>query len=144
MDKHGIDFMDVLRGRDFLKRKVVESIQDGESFDHVRGRIEKELESLRPALEAVDATLVGALDTSRHKVMHQVETLRMKYVNAAAKRNETVERHLESIANSLFPEKKLQERVINITSFLVRYGDAIIEQLQKNLNLDTQHQLLRI
>src|SRR5438093_2764888 len=101
--------MVVFRGREFLKRKVVEAVQDGELFDHVRTRIEQELESLRPALEAVDATLVGALDTSLSKAAHQVETLRTKYVSAAAKRNETVERHLESIANSLFPDKKLQE-----------------------------------
>jgi uncharacterized protein YllA (UPF0747 family) len=145
LDKYGIDLMDVFRGREFLKRKVVEAVQDGELFDHVRKRIEQELESLRPALEAVDATLVGALDTSRNKAAHQVETLRTKYVNAAAKRNETVERHLESIVNSLFPDKKLQERMINITSFLARYGNGVIEQLQKSLSVEAhQHQIVRI
>jgi len=145
LEKYGIDFMDVFRGREFVKRKVVEAVQDGELLDHVRTRIDQELESLRPALEAVDATLAGALDTSRNKVAHQIETLRTKYVNAVAKRNESVERHLEAITNSLFPEKKLQERLINITSFMVRYGPGVVEQLQKSLSLDVhQHQLVRI
>ena len=145
LEKYGISFLDVFRGREFLKRKAVESIQDGELFDHVGTRVEEEMELLRPVLDAVDPTLLGALDTSRHKMLHQVEALRTKYVNAATKRNETVERHLESIGTSLFPEKKLQERVINITSFILRYGVGIIERLEQNLSLDTkQHQLLEI
>ena len=145
LEKYDISFMDVFRGPEFLKRKAVEATQDGALFDHVRERVEAEMESLHSVLGTVDPTLLGALDTSRHKMLHQVETLRTKYVNAATKRNETVERHLESIGNSIFPEKKLQERVINITSFLARYGVGIIERLEQNLSLDTrEHQVLEI
>jgi uncharacterized protein YllA (UPF0747 family) len=103
------------------------------------------LESLRPALSAIDPTLVGALDTSQQKVLHQVEGLRTKFVNAEARRNDTLERHLETIANSVFPEKKLQERVLNITSFLVRYGVSILPRLDQMLQLDSRdHQVVEI
>ena len=98
LEKYDISFMDVFRGPEFLKRKAVEATQDGALFDNVRERVEAEMESLRSVLGTVDPTLLGALDTSRHKMLHQVETLRTKYVNAATKRNETVERHLESLA----------------------------------------------
>src|SRR5439155_22967112 len=126
LKKYDMEFLEVFRGRDFMVRKAVATVQGVELFDHVRDRLSAELESLRPALNAVDPTLAGALDNSRQKVLHQVETLRTKFVNAEARRNETLERHLESITNSLFPEKKLQERVINITSFLARYGVSLI------------------
>ena len=77
--------------------------------------------------------------------MHQVEALRTKFVNAEARRNETLERHLETIANSLFPEKKLQERVLNVTSFLARYGLGFISRLQESLTLDSrEHQVVDI
>jgi uncharacterized protein YllA (UPF0747 family) len=103
------------------------------------------LESLRPALNAVDATLAGALDNSRQKVLHQVETLRTKFVNAEARRNETLERQLEAVSNLLFPEKKLQERVINVTSFLVRYGLGFICLLEDAVDLDSrEHQAIEI
>jgi uncharacterized protein YllA (UPF0747 family) len=145
LEKYGIEFTDAFRGKEFLKRKAVEAVQDGELFDRASARIGEEIEALRPALNAVDPTLIGALETSRHKVLHQMEALRTKYVNAAAKRNETVERHLDSIANSLFPEKKLQERVINITSFLVRYGLGVVGNLEKKLGLDVgEHQVVEI
>jgi len=52
---------------------------------------------------------------------------------------------LETIANSIYPEKKLQERVINVTSFLVRYGLAFLPRLEKLLSLDSrQHQVVEI
>jgi uncharacterized protein YllA (UPF0747 family) len=104
-----------------------------------------ELESLREALNAVDPTLSGALDNSRQKVLHQVETLRTKFVNAEARRNDTLERHLDSVLNSFFPEKKLQERVINITSFLVRYGLGFIRRLEEELDVDSrEHQVIEL
>ena len=49
------------------------------------------------------------------------------------------------MANSLFPEKKLQERVVNVTSFLVRYGSSFIAKLQEELTLDSkEHQVVEI
>ena len=145
LKKYGIDFMDVFRGRDFLLRKAVASVQGVEVFDRVRDKIGAELDMLSPALSAVDATLGGALDTSRQKILHQVEALRTKFVNAEARRNETMERQLESITNSIFPEKKLQERVINISSFLVRYGFGFTRRLEEALSLDSrEHQVIEI
>src|SRR5262249_5068247 len=129
LEKYDIGLDDVFHGRDFLKRKAVEKVQDGEVFDHFRQSLESQMAALRPVFSSVDPTLLGALDTSVSKINHQVEALRTKYVNAVTKRNETMERHLEAIANSLFPEKKLQERMLNITSFLSRYGFGITGRL---------------
>jgi uncharacterized protein YllA (UPF0747 family) len=143
--KYEVQFQDVLRGRDVIRRKAVASVQGVEVFDNMRDRISADLESLRPALNVVDPTLVGALDTSRQKILHQIETLRTKFVNAEARRNETLERHLEAIANSLYPDKKLQERVINVSSFLVRYGFDFIRRVEEVLSLDSrEHQVIEL
>jgi uncharacterized protein YllA (UPF0747 family) len=145
LKKYELQFEEMFRGRDFIRRKAVASVQGVELFDLVRDRLIAELESLRPSLNAVDPTLIGALDNSRQKVLHQVETLRTKFVNAEARRNETLERQLDTVTNSIFPEKKLQERVINITSFLVRYGMGFIHLLERELDLDSrEHQVIQI
>ena len=145
LKKYDMEFLDAFRGRESMKRKAVASVQGVELFDGVRDRLSAELESLRAPLNAVDPTLAGALDNSRQKMLYQVETLRTKFVNAEARRNDMLERHLEMIGNSLFPEKKLQERVINITSFLARYGFGFIERLEEVLSLDSrEHQVIEI
>jgi uncharacterized protein YllA (UPF0747 family) len=145
LKKYEIDFLDVFRSKDFLRQKAVASVHGVDVFDNVRDRVSAELESLRPALNAVDATLAGALDTSRQKILHLVEALKTKFVNAETRRNETLERHLEAIANSIFPEKKLQERVINVNSFLVRYGFGFVRRLEEVLSLDSrEHQVIEI
>jgi len=145
LKKYDLQFQDMFRGRDFVRRKAVANVQGVEIFDLVRDRLMTELESLREALNAVDPTLSGALDNSRQKVLHQVETLRTKFVNAEARRNDTLERHLDSVLNSFFPEKKLQERVINITSFLVRYGLGFIRRLEEELDVDSrEHQVIEL
>jgi len=145
MEKYGIGLLDVFQGRDSLKRKSVSAVYDIELFNRIRGRLEEDLQSLRGLLGAMDSTLLGALDTSQRKAVYQLESLRTRYINAAAKRDEMLERHLEGIGNSLYPEKKLQERMLNITSFLVRYGVGMIRRLDESLNLDTrQHQLVEI
>jgi uncharacterized protein YllA (UPF0747 family) len=145
LKKYDMEFLDAFRGREFIKRKAVSNVEGVELFDIVRDRLAADLESLRPALNAVDPTLAGALDTSRQKVLHQVEALRTKFVNAEARRDETLERHLDSILNSLSPEKKLQERVINVTSFLARYGLGFVGRLEEALQLDSrEHQVIDV
>lgn len=145
MEKYGLELEDVFRGREHLRKKVVSAIQDDEAFQRLRKILETELESLRPSLNAADGTLSGALDTSRKKIVHQVESLHDKYVLAVSRKNETIERHMDSICNSLFPDKKQQERVLNITPFIARYGLSIIPRLMDCLRLDTrEHQVVEL
>jgi uncharacterized protein YllA (UPF0747 family) len=144
-DKYGLDLEDVFRGRDHLRRKMVSTTEDDSAFNRVTDAIEAELASLSPLLTAVDETLGGALETSRQKVKHQLESLHSKYVNAVSRRNELIERHLDSVCNSLFPEKKQQERVINVSSFVARYGSEIVSRLMDSLSLDTrEHQVVEL
>jgi hypothetical protein len=56
-----------------------------------------------------------------------------------------MERHLDAVCNSLFPEKKQQERVLNISSFVSRYGLGVIPRLVESLSLDTrEHQVVEL
>src|SRR5207244_6249484 len=91
LKKYNMEFTDVFRGRDFMRRQAVRTVQAADIFDSARDRMTSELESLRPALDAVDSTLVGALDTARQRILQQGESLRTKFVTAEARRQETLE-----------------------------------------------------
>lgn len=143
--KYGFDFSDVLQGREHLKRKAVQSVQGADLFRTAKAGVVEQVESLRTTLLAVDPTLGGALDTARQKMMYQVEALETKFINAEAKRNEVMEKQLDLIVHSLFPDKKLQERYLNVTSLISRYGPGVLKHLEDALDLDsTQHQLIEI
>jgi uncharacterized protein YllA (UPF0747 family) len=144
-EKYSLSLEDVFHGRESLRRKILSTTEDDQAFGRVKSNLENELESLRPLLGAVDETLIGALETSRQKVLHQLESLHSKYVYAVSRRNETLERHLDAMCNSLFPEKKQQERVLNISSFIARYGLEIVPRLLDSLSLDTrEHQVVEL
>lgn len=144
-DKYGIELEDVLQGREHLRKKVVGALDEGDPFEKVQKLVQDELEALRPRLISTDSTLTGALDTAKQKIGHQVEALKGKYVSAAARRDETVLRHLETLSNSLFPDKKPQERVLNVASFLARYGPSVVSNLTNSVRVDTHaHQVVAI
>jgi uncharacterized protein YllA (UPF0747 family) len=144
-EKYALQLEDVFRGRDFLRRKVVSATEDDKAFARVSSSISDQLNALQPLLGSVDETLVGALETSRQKVLHQVESLHSKFVNAVSRRNELLDRHIDAICNSLFPEKKQQERILNVSSFVARYGIGMIPRLRDSLSLDTrEHQVVEL
>ena len=57
LNKYEMEFLDVFRGRDFLRRKAVASVQGVEVFDRVRDQIGASWNRCGLRLNAVDPTL---------------------------------------------------------------------------------------
>ncbi len=145
MRKFELEFSDVFQGREFLKRRAVGSVQGVDLFAKVKESVGESVELLRAMLTAVDPTLVGALETSKQKMVYQVDALETRFVNAETRRNEVMEKQLELIGHSIFPDKKFQERLFNIVSFAARYGVGFVKRLEQAVSLDsTQHQIIEI
>ncbi len=143
MRTHGLGIEDVFKGPDHLRRKAVRAAGDTDAFGRARGRVVESIESLRPLLEGVEPTLGGALDNALRKVRHQLDSLETRFVNASIRRDAVVERHLAGISSRLFPGRRLQERVVNVTSFLARYGLDFVGTLDRLLELDgSVHQVV--
>ena len=143
--KYGLDLTDVFRGPDVLRRKAVEGIQDVAAFDRVRAKVKADVDSLGPMLNSADPTLLGALANSQRKMLYQIERLRTRFVNAETRRNQLMDRQLDAISNSLYPDKKLQERVLNVTLFLAQYGSGLIGRIEQQLDIDsTEHQIVEL
>jgi len=107
--------------------------------------VDEEFQSLAGILSSMDSTLLGALETSRRKAIYQADSIRKRYINAAARRDGVIERQLDGIGNALFPEQKFQERVLNVTSFLVHSGAGWVRRLDEILSMDPRsHQVVEI
>lgn len=145
LNKYGLGFEDVLAGADRLRERAVGSASDTSIFREVEDGIRREAERLRPLLERTDRTLGGALDNSVQKLGKQIEILHSRFVAAEARRSELMERQLSLLTARLFPERKLQERAVNVTTFLARYGTPLIDLMDQRLELDgSVHQVVAL
>jgi len=69
--------------------------------------------------------------------------MRTKFYRAEIEKNETAERRIDNAFAALFPRDGLQERTLNITSFLARYGENFVQWIYNEVDVDSkEHQIL--
>jgi bacillithiol biosynthesis cysteine-adding enzyme BshC len=136
MSKYGIEFKDLFEGQEAVLKKVVEGSLDNNTtriFDETEKVFEEQLEKLRASLVAVDPTLGDALKGGREKVLYQLSNLRTRFVHNRGKRDETTGQQIERLFAVLYPNKGLQEREINFSYFLARYGYDLVDRLYEEV-----------
>ena len=148
LEKHGIALPDVFSGPEALRQELAASSlpQDLHSaFDSLSKSLTTSLGAIREKLEKLDRTLVDAADTAGSKMQHQLEKLLTQAARAEAQKGELVSRHAESLSQSLYPDKGLQERGIGGVYFLARYGRELLQQIHDAIHTDCHdHQILEL
>ncbi len=93
----------------------------------------------------VDKTLLNSIDNIKDKFYSNLDNFRNKLINAQANKNETTTKQIDKVTNNLFPENNLQERVINVTYFLNKYGDAFLKKLFDEIDINKfAHQVIEM
>jgi bacillithiol biosynthesis cysteine-adding enzyme BshC len=131
-EKAGLAIEDLFTDAEQCLQKAVEENLDGQSMGvwvEAEEQIATILDNMEPVLRKVDPTLVEALGNSRTKILHQIESLRGRFVAAVARRDEILSRQLGKVRNLAYPDGKLQERQLNFCYFLSRYGPEILQLL---------------
>lgn len=146
MSKYGIEFKDLFDGPESVLKKVVEQSLDNDTtrvFDETEKLFDEQLEKLRASLVAVDPTLGEAVKGGREKVFYQLSNLRTRFINTRGKRDETAKQQIERLFAVLYPNKGLQEREINFSYFLARYGYDLVDRLYQDVELgNNDHKLI--
>lgn len=146
LERYGLSLADLFGGLDAVLARVVEEhlgTETAATFNRTEESISRELDSLQEQLRQVDPTLADALETGRRKINHQLEGLRSRFHRAQMGRDRAAHRQLERAFAALYPEKTLQERHINITSFLARHGSYIVNWIYDAINLgSSDHQIV--
>ncbi len=131
-------------------RKQMESVslpkQLAEDFDNRKALIETTLAELGADIQKLDATLAGAVTTTREKMTFQLDKLREKTGRALDERAGLIAEHVEFLENLLYPNKVLQSRELSFLPFLAQWGDEGLKEL-KNLAVSAnlkEHRIARI
>jgi bacillithiol biosynthesis cysteine-adding enzyme BshC len=148
IERHGLALPDVFAGPEALRRQLAERGLPEDlqaAFDAAQKSVDSHLSTVKEKLEKLDRTLVDAAETARSKIEYQLERLHTQAARAEAQKSELVTRHAESLSQSLYPDKGLQERGIGGVYFLARYGRELLQQLHDAIQPDCyDHQVLEL
>jgi len=101
--------------------------------------------ALREAVAPIDPTLIGAVDTTLERMRDTLKTLHAKVIQATKRKDDTLRRQFQRTRALAFPAGHPQERALNVTFFLNRYGLTLGERLLEALPLETgKHYLLTL
>jgi bacillithiol biosynthesis cysteine-adding enzyme BshC len=146
MKKYGLELQDFFDGLHPAVTKVVEHSLDrgaAAAFTETERVLNEHLDKLGDALGQTDATLSDPLKRTREKIIYQLEHLRTRFIHSSAHRDETAYRQVERAFTTLYPDKNLQERELNVYYFLSRYGPALIGELYSAADLGfSNHKLI--
>jgi bacillithiol biosynthesis cysteine-adding enzyme BshC len=139
-ERYGLALADFFAGPDHVIARVVAEYlgkETTETFEHTTETFNQELDTLQEQLRRVDPTLADALDKGRRKINYQIDGLRTRFNRSQVARDEAVHRQLQHAFDLLYPHKSLQERHINITSFIARHGLYFVDWIFDAIELET-------
>ncbi len=121
----------------FLEQQLPPSVD--RAWQEARAGVTRQMEALTKAVPLIDPTLEGAARSTLGRMMHDLETLHGKIVQAAKRRDETLRRQFTHARALAFPGGEPQERAVGFVYFLNRYGPALVERLLAELPLDARN-----
>jgi bacillithiol biosynthesis cysteine-adding enzyme BshC len=139
LEKYGLELTDLFAGEAAVLPRIIDGFVDKDTaklFADVEERINTELNRLDQALSQIDITLAANLATRRRKILYHIAAMRKKYYFRRAEIDETINRRLESLFTSLLPHGGLQERTLNVVSFLDRFGPNFVDWIYDSIDLE--------
>ena len=148
LEKYQLSVNEIFMGVDELKKNVVESLSKNnvdEIFTKTMNDIEIAFDNLREKLFDLDKTIADNSKKYRSKISNTLNELRNKAEHAQNKKYEVTLRQLDRVCNLLYPNGNLQEREINYTYFLNKYGKGFLQRIFSDLEIDKfEHQIISL
>ena len=137
--KYDLTLVNLFEGLEKLLPRIVEghlNTDSGKIFDDVEAQINIQLDKLDKDLSEIDASLAENLAKRRRKIIYHIGALRRKFHNVQIRKDDVIRQQIESLFTALLPHKHLQERSLNISYFLDRYGRNFVDWIYNSVDLD--------
>lgn len=145
---YSLKVQDIWRNADIkineiTKEKIPKPLD--KAFQTTASHLDKDLKDIKQETMAFEPTLEKSVDLTIRKIYHQISLLEKKILKASKKQNTIMMQRIQLVKNSLYPNQRLQERVFNITPFLIKYGFALMERLYQAVDIKHHdHQLFKL
>jgi len=145
LEKFGLELKELFNGVDAVLQRVGSeqlSLETTDRFDAVENSISRNLDDLESELARIDPTLLPNLAKRREKMLHHIRALKTKANLAQVRKDKTTERQIREALTALLPNGELQERVINVNSFLNKYGQYFIDLIYDDIDPGNNEHLM--
>lgn len=132
LSRFSLDLPDLDATPERLAERLLQNAQGSDledTIDDLQSRLRGDLEAISQRLVALDASMMGALDRARTKMLEELERLQQKVRNARQNREGTGIRQLRRLCNTLRPRSRPQERVLGPLSYMTSFGPDLAEAL---------------
>jgi len=148
LDKYDKSLIEIFLGVDDLKKNVIDSLTENnvdDIFNESQNEIDLTFDRLREKLFALDKTIADTSKKYRGKIFNALNELKGKAEQAQNQKFEVTLRQLDRAGTIIFPSANLQEREINFTYFVNKYGEEFIKKIFNELEIDKfEHQVIEL
>ncbi len=124
-----------------VERKFPQEYTD--KIEENRLEILNKIMELHEVVKIFDEGVQKTLDKTRGKIDYELKSLQDKILKAYKKENDNIVHAVQSTGDFLFPEASMQERHLNILTFINRYGMEFMDKISEHLKVDSyDHQVL--
>jgi bacillithiol biosynthesis cysteine-adding enzyme BshC len=143
LDKYSITISDIYDPDKILKILVRKDIS--EFFDIHRNEVTRTLQEIEDFMIAVDGNLKKASKAMRVHISKDLKALEQKTSVSLKRQNKILENQIMKASANVFPRQMLQERVLNIFQYIIRYR-SFVETLHRTFQnaRPGQHLIVRL
>lgn len=146
MRENDISFEDL--GDDFeqtINRVLSQTFPDNieEGFDSLKGDIESRFAEFSDEMLQFDPALKDFAKQTFGKIDFSLKNFQGKLFSAHKKKSKEMRDRFYRLERTLYPNRQMQERVINVAYFVAKYGRGVIDFMYDSMDSEeTSHQLL--
>ena len=137
LEKYGLSLAAFFAGEGALRQEIASALIAPELSSSVRQTAETingALDRLRSTMLAFDPTLAKSLDLGARKIRHQISKLEGKAGREAMRRDEQATRDARSLYGLIYPERRLQERLLSFLPLLAKHGPELIADVYEAID----------
>ena len=148
LEKIGIKEEDFELGKETLKKKILLA-NKGKEIDELlinfQNDVMLKLENLKKTITIKNIITGSSFDRAEKNIRKELEILHKKIYSDIKKRNSFISDAVDRIYLNLFPDYKLQERVVNIFNYINKYDFIFLDNLYNEIiPMSFSHKFIKI
>lgn len=146
--KYSLAFIDLFQDPEILISSILK-----EKFPNpLDKKLEEKIAKIKELLDGLEEELIvdepdlkSNIENTRGKIDYELKRLGEKLFQLHRQKNQLLKGQIYKAKNNLLPGNKLQERVLNLLPFLVKYGFEFVDILYQKTEIEKfDHQLLEV